>query len=432
MTSPAGTLDRQGAARGTGLEVARNPRLDGLRGVAILPVMLYHLTFFGMASGPAEQAFTFLPSIGYTSVDLFFVLSGYLITDILWRAKGAHHYFRPFYARRALRIFPLYYAVLLFFFVVAPRLAFLGDPGAFWVAGASRETLWFWLYLENLYVAFTGQFHHHFLGITWTLCIEEQFYLAWPLVVLLSGRRRLLQICVGLVGSALLLRGVLALLGASPVALLTFTFCRIDTLAAGSLLALLSQDPSWRARLVRIARPALPVAATLWLGVVLLARHSAAVGAAPVTGLSADERALQVLAFTANPWVQTLGFSFDLAFYAALLVTTLAAPASSLLARVAESGFLRRFGRYSYAMYLLHLFVAEFARAFYDPNRTDLPFVVEQLLWWAVSLSAIYLVAYASFTLFESHFLKLKRWFPMEHRIPAGVAPPLPARTGLE
>lgn len=391
----------------------RNPRLDGLRGLAILPVMVYHLTFFGFASSPFDRALTFLPSLGWTSVDLFFVLSGYLITGILRRARGSERYFRSFYARRALRIFPLYYGVLVFFFVIAPQLKALGDPAAFWAPGAERETLWYWLYLQNLHVAFTGQFDHHFLGIAWTLSIEEQFYLAWPLVVLLASRKSLIRICVGLIAGALVLRAGALVAGAAPLAVLTFTFCRIDTLAAGALLAVLTESPGALDRIARLARRALPVAAVLWLAVVFLARSTTAVAIPPGQVLAPDERSLLALAFTTSPWMQTLGYSFDLAFYASLLVVVLTARPRSLVARCFESGFLRSFGRYSYAMYLLHVFVSEFARPFYDPSRTELPFVVEQILWWCVALALIWAVAWASWHGFEAPILRLKRFFPM-------------------
>jgi len=411
---------------------ARDPRLDGLRGLAILPVMLYHLTFFGFATTPLDRALTFLPSLGWTSVDLFFVLSGYLITGILWRARGSEHYFRSFYARRGLRIFPLYYGVLVFFFVIAPQLSFLGDPARFWAPGSNRETLWYWLYLQNVQVALAGHFDHHFLGIAWTLSIEEQFYLVWPLVVLLSGRERLVRICVGLIVGAFALRAVLALAGAPVLTLLTFTFCRVDTLAAGALLAILTQDPVTFVRVERGARRMLPAAALLWLAVVLWARHATGMEAPPGRTLSPDERSLQALAFTASPWLQTFGYSFDLAFYACLLVCTLAAPSGSLLVRWLESGFLRGFGKYSYAMYLLHVFVSEFARLLYDPSWTDLPFVVEQLVWWVVALGLVYAVAAASWWGYESRFLRLKRFFPMERPIPPAAAHSPQPREGLE
>ncbi len=411
---------------GSGLlaeDAARNPRLDGLRGAAILPVMLYHLTFFGFATNPVDRALAFLPSLGWTSVDLFFVLSGYLITGILRRAAGSDRYFRSFYARRALRIFPLYYGVLLFFFVIAPRITAFGDPSAFWVAGASQDTVWYWVYLQNLHVAFTGRFDHHFLGIAWTLCIEEQFYLVWPLVVLLASRRSMIRICAGLIVGALVLRVAGVAYGASPVALLTFTLFRIDTLAAGALLAVLSEETSTLQRLGVLARRALPISAVLWLAVVLWARHQAAAELPVDAGATPDERALLTLAFSRSPWVQTIGYSFDLAFYASLLVCVLSASPRSGLARVFENPLLRRFGMYSYAMYLTHIFVSEFARVLYDPNRTEWPFVAEQIVWWGVSLALIYAVAAASWAGYESHFLRLKRFFPMGASAAAGGMP---------
>ncbi len=415
---------------GHAAEGGRDPRLDGLRGLAILPVVLYHLTFFGQAESTADRVLTFLPSLGFTSVDLFFVLSGYLITGILWRAKGSERYFRSFYARRALRIFPLYYAVLFFFFVVAPRLGTLWDPAAFWIPGADRDTLWYWLYLENLHVAFTGRFGHHFLGIVWTLCIEEQFYLLWPVVVLASSRERLLRICLALLAFAFLLRTGLVLAGAPSLTILTFTFCRVDTLAAGACIALWMQDPVSAARLRAIARRVLPAAALLWLAVVLYAQQEMAVTPAPGQVLTPEERSALTLAFTRSGWLQTIGYEADLLFYAALLVTALSAPASGRFARLLGSGFLRSFGRYSYAMYLLHLFVAEFARLLYDPNRTDLPFAVEQVLWWGVATALIWGVARMSWALFEAPILRLKRHFPMA--APAGAAGPLPVAARLE
>lgn len=424
MTSPAAALAAE--------EAGRNPRLDGVRGLAILPVMIYHLTFFGIATGPVGEALTFLPSLGWTSVDLFFVLSGYLITGILRRTRGSGHYFRNFYARRALRIFPLYYATLFFFFVIAPRVASFGDPARFWIAGAGRETAWYWLYVQNWHVAWTGLFDHHFLGIAWTLSIEEQFYLVWPLVVLLAGRKSLLRICAGLIAGALVLRTIGVAMGAAPLALLTFTLCRVDTLAAGAMIAVLVEEPGGLARLERLARRALPVAGVLWLAVVLWARHTTSIEVPAGHVLTPDERSVLALGFTRSPWVQTIGYSLDLAFYASLLVAVLSARPGSLLARFSENGMLRSFGRYSYAMYLLHVFVSEFARMFYDPARSDQPFVVEQVAWWAVALALVYAVAWTSWHAFEAPILALKRFFPMERPVPAGAAATLPRRDAFE
>ncbi len=128
--------------------------------------------------------------------------------------------------------------------------------------------------------------------------------------------------------------------------------------------------------------------------------------------------------------MQTLGYEADLVFYSALLVCTLAAARGSLLARFTESGFLRAFGRYSYAMYLLHLFVGELARVLYQPARTEWPFVLEQIVWWVVAGAAIYAVAWLSWHVLEAPLLRLKRHFPMA--VPRGAAAALPAASARE
>jgi peptidoglycan/LPS O-acetylase OafA/YrhL len=189
------------------------------------------------------------------------------------------------------------------------------------------------------------------------------------------------------------------------------------------------EEPAAAARLGAAARKVLPAAAVAWLAIVLYARWETAVTLAPGQVPTPDERAALALAFSRSGWVQTLGYEADLFFYASLLVIALTASPAGLLARTLGGGFLRSFGRYSYAMYLLHLFVAEFARLLYQPHLTSLPFVVEQVLWWGVALTLIWLVARASYGLFEAPILRLKRYFPMSS---AGMAPSLPGRDRLE
>ncbi len=151
------------------------PQLDVLRGVAVLEVMLYHAVDIApsLHLNPAMRA-------GYTGVDLFFVLSGFLITGILIRSKDEAHYFKNFYARRALRIWPLYYALLLFTFLLLPAVAPSLREAIF---EGSRPWPSFFFFIQNLMVS-----HPPFdtLRVTWSLAIEEQFYLAWPLIVWLA------------------------------------------------------------------------------------------------------------------------------------------------------------------------------------------------------------------------------------------------------
>ncbi|MDJ0869885.1 MAG: acyltransferase [Myxococcota bacterium] len=383
----------------------RNPRLDGLRGIAIVLVMLYHLTLYGNARTGWDQLLVVIPSVGWSGVDLFFVLSGFLITGILLRAKGGPHYFRSFYARRTLRIFPLYYAVLLFFFVLLPRITMIsGDP---WMPGADREAWWYWAYLSNVKASLTGRFHHFFLSLTWSLAIEEHFYLIWPLVVWRCSRRALGWACGIAFFGALAVRCVVVWSGGHPLVTYTLTPCRIDTLATGAAIALWLGRPGGLALLLRIARWALPVSFAVAAAGYATIQLDA--GLVPGDYQAVTERLLR---YTTDPWMRTIGYSVLCVFYGSLLVVALGAVRGGALDRVLGASLLVSAGRYSYAMYLLHLFVAELVRVFFDPGHHADQFVASQLLFWALGIAATYGVAAFVWWSFESRINALKRYFP--------------------
>ena len=385
---------------------ARNPRLEGLRGLAILLVMLYHTTHYGLARTALDRAVTIVPSVGWSGVDLFFVLSGFLITGILLGSKDSPTYYRAFYARRVLRIFPLYYATLVFFLILVPRMPLFAPIDYFWNPGASHEQVWYWLYLSNVQAALSGAFHHQTLGITWSLAIEEQFYLVWPFVVRWAGERRLLQICVASIVAALGLRTLLVVLGASPLAAYTLTPCRLDTLATGAAIAILVRRPGGLVALDRSARVVMPVALGAFVAVQGWIRVTRPVAA----GYEALTR--QVLELNNDPLMQTIGFTLLCAVYGALLVRILTAPAGSLRARFFGLGWLRSFGNYSYAMYLFHFFVGIMAVSVFTPARYPRHFIAAQVGFWVLSIGATWLLARASWFLLEGRVLRLKRYFP--------------------
>jgi peptidoglycan/LPS O-acetylase OafA/YrhL len=388
---------------------ARDPRLDGLRGLAIALVMLYHTTQFAFARGPLAEALVLAPSVGWSGVDLFFVLSGFLITGILLRAKRSSSYYGAFYARRVLRIFPLYYAVLVFFLIVVPRLGVFASVNDLWQEGSDRNGLWFWLYLSNLRVAWTGAWQHHALDITWSLAIEEHFYLLWPLVVRSCGERALLRVCAATALAALGLRVALVASGAAPAVAYVLTPCRLDTLATGAALAILARRHGLAA-LAPWARRVLPAALALFAACYAFARVGA--GAAPTAAdyAAATEHAL---GFTTHPLVQTVGYTLLCAIYGALLVIVAAAPAGSPWARVFELRWLRSLGTYSYALYLFHFFVGMLAVGLpWTPARNPQWFVPAQLALWATAIAASYGLARLSWALLEAPMLSLKRHFP--------------------
>jgi len=186
------------------LRTGRLPVLDGVRGLAILMVMLHHFT-------PDHGAgILSVLHLGWVGVDLFFVLSGFLITGILFDAKGSANYFQNFYARRGLRIFPLYYGILLLILFALPLLQWLD---VIHVPGLDQVRVWqpwLWLHSSNLLLAWKGQWMldsgvirmNHF----WSLAVEEHFYLVWPVVVALFDRKSLMKIAAGVIIAALSLR----------------------------------------------------------------------------------------------------------------------------------------------------------------------------------------------------------------------------------
>src|SRR3954453_1423116 len=182
--------------RSSAVELPRGhiPALDAIRGLAIVVVTLYRIG--GGGDGPASAiGHSWLMALGQRGVDLFFVLSGFLITGILFDAKGKEHYFRNFYVRRSLRIFPLYYAALLAAVVILPLIS-VSYASAFRPAVDAQA--WLWLYGANVLQAVRGAWCLGPLNHFWSRGSEEHFYLAWPAVIYFSSRRAGMRICGGL------------------------------------------------------------------------------------------------------------------------------------------------------------------------------------------------------------------------------------------
>ncbi len=249
------------------------PALDGVRGVAALTVMLHHFALDPAVATPAALRVVAPFRLAWCGVDLFFVLSGFLITRILLASRGSPGYYRRFFVRRALRIFPLYYATLLGVLLVAPALL-----PAVSAAPIDAHQAWLWLYLTNVASVLrgTGVFTNAHFDVNhfWSLAIEEQFYLVWPAAVALCGQRGIPRACVvgllaGLATRFMLLRG-----DVSSQALYVLTPCRLDGLLLGALMACAAATEAGRRALHRAAPWALAAGA---LGVGwIVARHGPA------------------------------------------------------------------------------------------------------------------------------------------------------------
>jgi peptidoglycan/LPS O-acetylase OafA/YrhL len=206
--------------------------LDGLRAIAVLLVFLNH--FAPTVSIPRLQI---IYEVGWIGVDIFFVLSGFLITGVLLAARDSPGYYRNFYIRRALRIFPLYYALLatmVFGMVIAH-----GGFAYHRMVDSWGSPAWLFAYLGNIRTALSGVSPPRSFVPMWSLHVEEQFYLLFPFVVHSLSQRALRRTLIVLVVAAPLIRlGLSGLVPNRPLIEYMLLPCRMDGLALGALIAL--------------------------------------------------------------------------------------------------------------------------------------------------------------------------------------------------
>lgn len=361
--------------------------LDGVRGAAVLAVVLYH--FGTVRCAPAswsERGAILATHAGWCGVDLFFVLSGLLITGILLDSRDAENRISSFYMRRFLRIFPLYYAVLLGYFVVVPAIT--GRP-----ATGSGEQIWFWTYLCNWSTSLQPEDRAPMLTHFWSLAVEEQFYLVWPALVFHARRETLARICVAVAVAAPLVRIAVLRLGLPEMAAHRLTLCKVDALVLGGLAAIVLREPAWLRAVVPRLRAAAVVLGALLLGVWALSH-----------GLDHDSFI-----------VETAGLSLlALLFTILVLVVVVEASSGGPLARLFGNRALRWLGKYSYGIYvynfILYVAVVDPVSAFVGAREGAMRTVL-RFVFIAGGLLASAAVALASWRVLESPLLNLKRFF---------------------
>lgn len=371
----------------------RFPALDGIRALAIVAVFADHYGG-GSHGGRILILLNRVRSFGWLGVDLFFVLSGFLITGILFDTLGDSKYFRRFFARRSLRIFPVYYLVFAILLVLTPYAGYVWKPGH----------LLFLAYLGNFLGNYNFDYyaiqatHHPMMvaGIShfWSLCVEEQFYLLWPLAVFfLRKRRSLMTAGVALCALALVLRIAMYHFGGPELAerwiVRTLPF-RMDSLIMGGLLALLLRGGHADA----VQR------SCKWL----------------LLGGSAIAASILLL----TPYNSFLALTFSSTFVAiacvGLIGTTLRINGPAF--RLFNLKPLRTLGKYSYGFYIFHLIFRWEWITFLVYLGTKLhSLALAGIVALSVNFVVTFLAAKFSYDFFESRFLRYKKHFEYDSEV---------------
>jgi peptidoglycan/LPS O-acetylase OafA/YrhL len=348
--------------------------LDRLRGIAALMVIVFHLWQFGFLRDlPLPAGILKISVFGQTGVDLFFVLSGFLISRILLSTKDSTNYFRTFYARRALRIFPLYYFALVLYYFVIPFFSHnYVSAGDQW---------WYWVYLQNIPDTFTN-LSADGPGHFWSLAVEEHFYMLWPIVIYFFTRKQIGYISIGVIFTAFLSRLYLISQG---IGVFYFTLCRMDALAMGCLLAIV--EPWFRAKESRINL-------LRWTGSFILAILI------PLWSMSSGN-GVYIVALTK--------FTIISVFYACL-IGIVSFSRQLKFFQFLEYGPLKQCGTIGYGLYVYHGLCFVLIKNLIPGTNS--------LVQTGIVLTITFLSAYASYIWLERPLLGFKKYFRYAKAVP--------------
>jgi peptidoglycan/LPS O-acetylase OafA/YrhL len=343
------------------------PSLDGLRGLAALLVLIFHL-------------FQYRFTMGWMGVDLFFVLSGFLITGILLDTKGSNNYYKNYLAKRSLRIFPLYYFILFIFFLVLPAVGYHYPHYTYLNEEGIQK--WYWLYIQNWRIFVEeGVNPSHILVHFWSLAIEEQFYIFWPVIIYFVPKNKMAYVCGFLICLSLAVRFYLHyVVEMNFVKIYIFTFARLDALAVGALVACLVRSDEGIAWLKKYA---------LWIFYA---------ASALVAGIVLYHMSFDLKYFT------TFGYTVLAIVFGCLLLISLTDHPYNVFKKFLETGVMRFFGKYSYGIYVYHMIVLRIAEQQLEPHIGR-----GKTLALVFVLSIV--IAVISYHAIEKHFLKLKSRF---------------------
>jgi peptidoglycan/LPS O-acetylase OafA/YrhL len=292
-------------------------------------IQLTHLTRHGSLLSYLQSP----TRLGWSGVDLFFVLSGFLIGGILIDARDSSNYFQVFYRRRFFRIVPIYAAVLLFFPILQAAAQGGARGGFAWLNENPMPWYSYWTFTQNFWMAHTTLFGANALAVTWSLAVEEQFYLTLPLFIRLLSPRWLLRfVLIGIFCAPVLRTAIYVNWPQKAIAAYVLMPCRADALLLGVLAAILLREPRWRQR-IECAKPIWSVAFPIFL-----------LGLGYLTWK---------WPYLASRLEATAGYSWLALFYVSLLLYSLTRP-NSVASRVLRMKWLGWLGSIAYGTYLIH------------------------------------------------------------------------------
>lgn len=384
----------------------RIPQLDGLRGLAILLVIIWHFIVAPEATHQTlfARAVTHIGVLTWSGVDLFFVLSGFLIGGILIDAKESGNYFRTFYIRRVFRILPIYF-VLVVLYLLVWTVATGQRTALVETLGRPMPWLLYFTFTQNFWLA-----HHSwdfvYLTATWSLAVEEQFYLFLPTIIRTLPRELLLMVAVVIALGSTTSRSLLYWhYGPSwGVAAYTLFFSRADALMLGVVCAVLLRDPRWKALLIRKRWATQASCAIFGFGVAVLTYKMWGMGTMPMC---------------------TLGFTCLALFYASLLMLVVISP-DGLVSRAFRSTWLIWLGTISYGLYLFHAIVmGVLSPILLHPPRAEPDWFIA-VTTASGGLASIGL-AWLSWNFFEARIVRLGHRFIYKNPTESPSPPPLSA-----
>ena len=366
-------------------EPYHQPELDGIRGIALLAVMLSHAGPYIQRNYLAGKLLVYAMIPGWSGVELFFVLSGFLITGILLKTKAAENYFSSFYMRRFLRIFPIYYFVVTVGLLIAPHNSWWNSM----LPPLEKTRIAYYFYVQNWPIFWN---HTNFLPISvfghfWSLAVEEQFYLIWPLVVWLLPESGILWLCTAGLVVALPLRIFMVHLYAEDFTAMALTTSRMDGLLVGAMLAIFLRRGQIPLRRIYL----MLATGGILIGYIAAFHHTELIGT-----------------YLYMPTIGITGFALMAGGLLALSQHPIL-----WLHRILTVPWLRTTGKYSYGMYIYHIPIyVIFQQILTKYLGLPVPMPLQDaLLYIAFLIGVTFLVAKLSYDYFESKILGLKIYF---------------------